>query len=111
MSRSTIRRNNLSATSVAPYSSDGDGVFRIVHPFHPDHGQQFVLVTTRQNWGEKLFYYSDAKGRLISIPARWTDRVEPDPATAISAGRSPFRLEDLLELTRLLSALDREATL
>jgi hypothetical protein len=85
-------------------------VFLIVHPFHPGHGQRFPIVTIRQNWGEELLYYRNRQGRLISIPARWTDRATPDPIVAISAGRSPFRLEDLLELTRLVAALGQEAS-
>ena len=84
-------------------------MFRIVHPFHPEYGQQFNIVTIRQNWSEELLYYLDRKKRLTSIPARWTDRIEPDPVLVISAGRSAFRLHDLLELTRLVDTLDQEA--
>ena len=84
-------------------------IFRIIHPFHPYHGQRFPLVTVRQNWGEDLLYYRDQKGRLVSVPGRWTDMVPPDPVVAVSGGRSPFRLEDLLELTRLVAALEPEA--
>ena len=65
-------------------------------------------MTIRHNWGEELLYCRDQEGKLIPVPARWTDRVEPDPLVAISAGRSPFRLEDLLELTRLVTALGQE---
>ena len=85
-------------------------MFLIVHPFHPGHGQRFPIVTIRQNWGEELLYYRNRQGRLISIPARWTDRVAPNPVVTVSAGRSPFRLEDLLELTRLVAALGQEAS-
>jgi hypothetical protein len=99
----------LSTTSIAPGSSDGDGVFRIIHPFHPDHGQQCPIVTIRHNWGEEILYYRNQDGKLVPIPARWTDRVAPDPVVTVSAGRSPFRMEDLLELTRLLAALEEEA--
>jgi hypothetical protein len=34
--------------------------------------------------------------------------IPPDPVVVISAGRSPFRLEDLLELARLVAALRQE---
>jgi hypothetical protein len=98
----------LSTTSIAPCSNDGDGVFCIIHPFHPGHGQQFPIVTIRRNWGEDLIYFHDRKGGLVSVSARWTDRVAPDPVAIVSAGRSPFRLEDLLELTRLVAALQQE---
>jgi len=84
-------------------------VFRITHPFHPLHGRQFSLVTVRNNWGEDRVYYEGSDGRLVSIPAAWTDVVTPDPLVILSASRSAFRLEDLLELTRLLIALDRES--
>jgi hypothetical protein len=85
-------------------------VFHVVHPFHPGHGRRFAIVTIRQNWGEELLYYHDLPGRLVSIPARWTDRAPPDPVVTVSAGRSPFRLEDLLELTRLVVALGQEVS-
>ena len=85
-------------------------MFRIVHPFHPGHGQQFPIVTIRRNWGEDLIYFHDRKGGLVSVSARWTDRVAPDPVVTVSAGRSPFRQEDLLELTRLVAALGREVS-
>ena len=45
---------------------------------------------------------------MVSIPAKWTDVVAPDPVVVLSAGRSPFRLGDLLELTRLVAALQQE---
>ena len=89
--------------------NDGDGVFCIVHPFHPGHGQRFSIVTVRLNWGEQLLYYRNAEGRLVSIPACWTDCVAPDPVVAVSAGRSPFRLQDLQELVRLVASLGQEA--
>jgi hypothetical protein len=103
-----VRSCHSSTASSAPGSGDEDGVFRIVHPFHPGHGQRFAIVTVRQNWGEELLYYRNEEERLVSIPARWTDRVAFDPVVTISAGRSPFRLQDLLELTRLLEALGQE---
>jgi len=65
-------------------------------------------VTVRHNWGEDRVYYRDGRGLLACVPASWTDAVPADPVVAISAGRSPFRLEDLLELTRLLAALQQE---
>ena len=66
-------------------------------------------MTVRNNWGEDRVYYHDAEGKLACIPAGWTDVVAPDPVVVLSAGRLPFRLADLLELTRLLGALRQEA--
>jgi hypothetical protein len=97
--------------SIAPDGNDAAGVFHIVHPFHPLCGQPLLLVTIRRNSGEDmLYYYHDPKGVLVSVPVRWTDRVAPDPVVTVSAGRSPFRLEDLLELARLVAAREQEAS-
>jgi len=63
------------------------------------------MVTLRQNWGEERVYYFDEQRQLVSIPARWTSALAADPAVAVSAGRSRFRLEDLLELCRLIGDL------
>ena len=84
-------------------------MFRIIHPFHPYRNRPLSVVTVRQNWGEDILYYHDQEGRLASVPARWTDTVPPDAFVSISAARSPFRLEDLLELARLVTALQQEA--
>jgi len=51
-----------------------------------------------------VYYYDDA-GDLSSLPARWTSVGPPDPFVEISAGRSPFRVEDLLELSALLDGI------
>jgi len=56
-----------------------------------------------------MLYYRDPKGMLVSVPARWTDRITADPVVTVSAGQSPFRLEDLLELTCLVAAWEQEA--
>jgi len=40
-----------------------------------------------------------------SLPASWTDVDGPDPFLVLSAGRSWFRTEDLLQLTLLVEEL------
>jgi hypothetical protein len=64
-------------------------------------------VTFRHNWGENRVYFHDDEGRLVSLPAAWTSVFLPDPFVVISAGRSPFRVQDLLELSRLLVSLQQ----
>jgi uncharacterized protein DUF5372 len=39
---------------------------------------------------------------MHSLPASWTDIIEVDPFVAMSAGRSLFRVTDLLELAKLV---------
>jgi Family of unknown function (DUF5372) len=83
----------------------GCQTFRITHPFHPLCGREFALVTFRLNWGEQRVYFHDEAGRLVAVPAQWTDVFPADPFVAISDGRCPFRPQDLLELARLLEVL------
>jgi hypothetical protein len=51
-----------------------------------------------------VFFFAD-DGQLTSLPAGWTDVDPPDPFDVVSAGRSPFRVEDLLELAKLLEGI------
>jgi hypothetical protein len=39
------------------------------------------------------------------VPARWTSVVGSDPIVALAAGRSHFRVVDLLELAELIKRL------
>ena len=63
-----------------------------------------ALVTYRHNWGEDRVYYHDDEGRLCSLLAAWTSLSPEDPFVTIAAGRSLFRVEDLLELCRWMDA-------
>jgi hypothetical protein len=64
-----------------------------------------VLVTWRHNWGDERVYYQDDAGVLHSVPAAWTSLAPVGPFVSLSAGRSAFRVSDLLELARLLASL------
>lgn len=67
------------------------------------------LVVVRQNWGNDLVYYHDEEGgRLHRMPISWTDLAEEDLIATLGAGRTPFRLADLIELTRLVGAIAQE---
>jgi hypothetical protein len=66
------------------------------------------VVAIRKNWGEDRIYYQDDRGQLSGIAAHWTDMVPPDPVVVLSAGQSPFRFEDLMELSRLVASLQTE---
>lgn len=62
-------------------------------------------MTYRRNWGEHRVYFHDDTGRLVSLPAPWTSVSPADPYVAVSAGRSPFRAHDLLELAQLIARI------
>jgi hypothetical protein len=53
-----------------------------------------------------VFFREPGQARVRSLPADWTDLVAPDPFVVVSAGRSPFRPADLLQLAALLHDLD-----
>ena len=62
-------------------------------------------MTYRHNWGEDRVYFHDDEGRLSSLPAPWTSLVSPDPVVVMGGGRSAFRVQDLLELARLIQGI------
>ena len=49
-----------------------------------------------------MFFREPGEDRVRSLPARWTDVDGPDPFLALAAGRTPFRVEDLLALARIV---------
>lgn len=65
-------------------------------------------MVQRPHWGEERVFYRDREGHLASLPARWTSVVPEDPVATVGAGRVPFRVEDLIELTRLVARLRGE---
>jgi hypothetical protein len=60
---------------------------------------EFELVGYAHTWGEhRVFYRRPGDDQVRTLPASWTDVVEPDPFLVLAAGRSLFRVEDLLAL-------------
>ena len=78
---------------------------RVTHPFHPLFGQVLDIVVRRHNWGEDRVYYRDGHGLLTSLPAGWTSVVPGDAFVAVAAGRSGFRVQDLVNLAALVLRL------
>jgi hypothetical protein len=62
-------------------------------------------VTRKLTWGEDRVFYYDASGKLKSLLTNVTDLVSKDAFDRISAGRSAFRVDDLLELQGLFDRL------
>ena len=93
-------------SSTTPHRSDAQERFRVTHPHHPLFQKEFALVQYRRNWGEDRVYFHATDGHLTSIPASWTSLSTTDPFVAVAAGRSLFRIEDLVELAELLRRLE-----
>jgi hypothetical protein len=78
----------------------------VVHPFHPLTGREFELVASAHAWGEhRVFFRAPGEFRVRSLPAAWTDVEGPDPFVVLAAGRTCFRVADLLALARLVAEL------
>ena len=58
-------------------------------------------MTRKLTWGEDRVFYYDPSGKLKSLLTNVTDVVSKDAFDRISAGRSAFRVDDLLALRRL----------
>jgi hypothetical protein len=63
------------------------------------------VIEYRHAWGEERVYFLDSSGHVQRLPTSWTNVVE-DPFVTVAAGRSPLRLDELLELAGLLDRLD-----
>jgi hypothetical protein len=74
------------------------------------YDREFDLLIRQRNWGEDRVYFTDDTGKLVSVPANYTNVDASGPFVVISAGRSRFRYEDLLNLVRLIHHLDEAGT-
>jgi Family of unknown function (DUF5372) len=77
----------------------------VTHPFHPWVGREFVFVAVRQTWGQDRVFFVDASGTQHSLARAWTDLRDDDPFVTVAAGRSPFRVADLVALGDLVDGL------
>jgi Family of unknown function (DUF5372) len=77
----------------------------VTHPFHPWRDREFAFVVARRTWGEDRVFFFDEEGVQRSLPRAWTDMADVDPFVALAAGRTLFRVEDLLALVELIAGL------
>lgn len=78
---------------------------RVTHPFHPLFGQSLDFIERRVNWGDDLLFYRDRRGYVTALPTRWTSLEDEDLFLVVSAGRSHFRVADLIDLAALITEL------
>jgi hypothetical protein len=79
----------------------------VTHPFHPWFGREFSFVAVQQTWKQDRVFFFDADGATQSLPRAWTDVADPDVFVTMAAGRSPFRIEDLLALAEVIGEIGR----
>jgi Family of unknown function (DUF5372) len=96
---------NWSQPSTTAHRND-PGRFRVVHPFHPLAGREFEVLGHIHTWGQQRVLYREGESeRTRSLPAAWTDVDGADPYVVLAAGRSYFRVEELLSLVSLVRQL------
>ena len=79
----------------------------MTHPFHPLHGREFELIEIT-TIGVGFVQYRGDDGALRTIRQAYTSAAAVDPFVRIAAGRSAFRVSDLLALATFLDSLDRD---
>ncbi|MEW6474117.1 MAG: DUF5372 family protein [Actinomycetota bacterium] len=52
----------------------------------------------RRTWKQGRVFFLLEDGDVASVARAWTDLAEPDVFVTVTAGRSPFRVEDALAL-------------
>jgi len=92
--------------STASHQNFDNKIFRITHPFHPYRNIEFEIDSVRRIAYESRVLFFNAKGRRSSVPLHWTDIGPEDLFVTVSAGRSLFRVEDLLGLVRLIEEIN-----
>ena len=80
---------------------------RVTHPFHPLAGRGLRRVGEHANVIGRRILCQDAEGQVHAVPIEWTDITEPDLARQIGAGRTYFRVGDLLGLAELIARISR----
>ena len=68
------------------------------------------MVGFAHTWGEhRVFFRKPGDQRIHSLPSSWTDVEDPDPFVVVAAGRSPFRVGDLIALGPVIQELSRRS--
>jgi Family of unknown function (DUF5372) len=62
-------------------------------------------VAVQQTWRQDRVFFFGEDGTLKSLPTSWTDVAEPDVFVVLAAGRSPFRVDDLLALAEIIDGI------
>ena len=101
-----IQISQQQSCSTASHQNFDNKTFRIIHPYHPYRNIDFEIDSVRRIAYESRVLFFNAKGRRSSVPLHWTDIGPEDPFVAVSAGRSLFRVEDLLGLVRLIEEIN-----
>ena len=81
------------------------GSAKVIHPFHPLRGQQFVVLKVCHVSGIETLSLRHADLGSFAVPREWTDWASPDGQS--SGGGAPLLVDafGLVALTELLASL------
>jgi hypothetical protein len=94
-----------SIQSKAPDPNFEKQMFRVTHPFHPLYGKEFEIIEYRCGWEEERVWFYKQDETVGTIPLAWTNLRPPDPYLDMEEVHSPFRVEDLLQLSDLIKEM------
>jgi len=77
----------------------------VTHPYHPLRGRSFPFYSRLTTGGVRLVRCVQEDETLLTLPVAWTSYRAEDDFERASAGRSPWRVDDLLELRAVVDAL------
>ena len=61
------------------------------------------MIDCQRRWGQWRVYYIAEDRQTAYLPAAWTDAGPKDPFVEQAQGRAVARVEDLLELARIVN--------
>ncbi|MBT4288629.1 MAG: hypothetical protein HOD92_14985 [Deltaproteobacteria bacterium] len=91
-----------------PCPDSEDITFEVIHPFHPLYKQKFKLFTYYHNWESHRVNFYNNENRFVSLPTSWTSLFPKNLFVEQSAGRSLFKVADLLSLSQLIETFNQE---
>lgn len=103
-----MARSVWSSTGTAPSQRQPERYFTITHPFHPWRGRRYEVLEHRREWGHWRVYYLTKTARRAFFPAAWTDFGPADPFVEQARGRAIARVEDLVELAKMVGECVKE---
>jgi len=81
---------------------------QITHPFHPLHGQRFLVLKSRRVRGVECLILDGSDSGTFSVPRAWTDQATPDVYQDAELSPRILRVERLVQLAELATAVARK---
>jgi hypothetical protein len=81
------------------------GSATITHPFHPLHGKNFPILSSKKVGDKDILSLAVSIHGALAIPREWTDRAVPNPYESLYSN-SILSVVHLEKLTKLITELN-----